>query len=273
MQKTVSRSPRQVSSRRSECLIVLPCFNEESNLESLISRIDLALRRNFHYHIVAVNDGSKDDTATVLRRLSEKYPLEVREHENNGGLACALRTGLIAAIAQASENSFIVTMDADNTHDPFLIPRMIDACQKGVDLVISSRYVANGGQIGVPLHRMLLSHGINFLIRIRTGSHVRDCTSGYRCYKANVLRKLLFSYNNHLIESEGFEVALELLAKNINLSAKIVELPMVLDYKSKRSKSNLRIIATMLRYIRVLMQIGRWNATHSQSYFLDLDGT
>jgi dolichol-phosphate mannosyltransferase len=273
MLKTISGSPHQLSFKRPECVIVLPCFNEEKNLESLIPAIDLALRRNFHYHIIAVNDGSTDGTAATLQRLSEKFPLEILEHENNAGLACALRTGLTVAITRTSDDAFIVTMDADNTHDPLLIPRMVDACRRGADVAISSRYVAEGGQIGVPLYRMLLSQGINLLIRIRTRSHVRDCTSGYRCYKANVLRKLLLSYNNHLVESEGFEVGLELLVKNINLSARVVEVPMVLNYKLKRGKSNLKIIATMLHYVRALMQIGRWNTTRLQSYFLDLDGS
>jgi dolichol-phosphate mannosyltransferase len=271
MLKTILGSSYQLSIDRPECVIVLPCFNEEKNLESLIPAIDLALRRNFRYRIIAVNDSSTDRTAITLRCLSEKYPLEILEHENHGGLACALRTGLAVAIMRTSDEAFIVTMDADNTHDPLLIPGMVDACRRGADLTISSRYVAEGGQIGVPLYRMLLSHGINLLIRIRTGSHVKDCTSGYRCYKANVLRRLLLSFNNHLIESDGFEVALELLVKNINLSARVVELPMVLDYTSKRGKSNLKIIATMLRYVRALIQIGRWDAHDSQSYCLGFD--
>lgn len=273
MEKTVLLYPVQLSFKRPECVVVLPCFNEEKNLESLIRAIDLALRRNFHYHIIAVNDGSTDSTAAVLRRLSEKYPVEVLEHWNNGGLACALRTGLIAATTRASDDAFIVTMDADNTHDPFLIPKMVDECQRGADLVISSRYVANGGQIGVRLHRVLLSLGINFLVRISTRSHVRDCTSGYRCYRAGGLRKLLLSYNSRFIEAKGFEVTLELLVKSINLSARIAELPLVLDYRSKKGKSNLKIISTMLRYIRVLMQIHKWNAPTSQVFCSGIDGS
>ncbi len=273
MLKTIFESSHQLSSNRPECVIVLPCFNEEGNLESLIPAIDRALRRNFHYRIIAVNDSSTDRTAIALRCLSEKYPLEILEHENHGGLACSLRTGLAVALMRTSDDAFIVTMDADNTHDPLRIPKMIEACRSHADLVISSRYVTEGGQIGVPLYRTLLSHGINLLIRIRTGSHVKDCTSGYRCYRANVLRKLLSSYNDHLIQSNGFEVALELLVKNLNLSARVVELPMVLDYTSRRGKSNLKIITTILRYVRALIQVDRWNTNHSQSHFSDLDGS
>ena len=161
-----------------------------------------------------------------------------------------------AAIKQASDNDFVITMDADNTHDPCLIPDMIGLCKKGADLVISSRYVTNGNQIGVPRYRVVLSKGINFLIRLRAKSNIKDYTSGYRCYRASTIRKLLSIYGDRFIESDGFEVNLELLAKSVNLSAKIVELPMVLNYGLKKGRSNLKLVQTMLRYVRVLIRLG-----------------
>jgi len=245
-----------------KCVIVLPCLNEARNLQSLVSTINSAVGHSIPYRIVAVNDGSTDHTAEILRRLSEKYPTEVLEHKRNGGLASALRTGLNAAIKQAADNDFVITMDADNTHDPCLIPDMIEMCKKGADLVISSRYVTNGNQIGVPKYRVVLSGGINFLIRLRTKSKIRDYTSGYRCYKASTIRKLLSAYRDRFIESEGFEVALELLVKSINLSLRTAELPMILDYRMKKGKSNIKLVRTMLRYAQVLIGLSKWDVPH-----------
>lgn len=244
---------------QSKCVIVLPCFNEERNLRSLISRIDRAVGHAMPYQIIAVDDGSTDGTRDILRQLSIECPIAVLEHKTNIGLAGALRTGLNAAMEVASDDDFVVTVDADNTHDPCLILDMIEMCRRGVDLVISSRYVAGGGQIGVPFHRVVLSRGINFLLRLKTGLNIRDFTSGYRCYRLGLIRRLLSIYQHQAIESEGFEVALELLAKSMNLSAKAVEIPMVLNYSRKKGKSNIKIRIAMLRYARFLLRPKMWD--------------
>ncbi|MBS7649303.1 glycosyltransferase family 2 protein, partial [Candidatus Bathyarchaeota archaeon] len=96
-----------------KCIVVLPCFNEENNISDLIVNINNSLKDFIQYQIIVVNDGSTDNTDTILKELSQKYPLKILKHHKNKGLAAALRTGLMAAVKYAlNDDDFIVTMDA-----------------------------------------------------------------------------------------------------------------------------------------------------------------
>ena len=252
--------PREESEQR-KCIILLPCFNEEGNLTQLLSSIHgTMIGLNMPYEVVAVNDGSTDDTDGILRDLAEKYPIKIIRHDKNMGLAAVYRTSIDTSIRDSLENDVIFTMDADNTQDPHYIVSMLKEVENGTSIVIGSRYVDGGSQINVPFHRVVLSKIINLLIRKIAQMPIMDATSGYRCYKASVLRTASSIFKDKFIESQGFEVPLEVLVKTYrsNSGINMKEIPITLDYGKKVGKSKLKLITTINLYIRLLRKISAW---------------
>jgi dolichol-phosphate mannosyltransferase len=242
------------------CFIVLPCYNEEENIEPLVNTIARVLTPCTTYQIIAINDGSRDKTLEILKELCGKYPLRLLEHETNRGLAAALQTGLSEAIKLSSKEDFIITMDSDNTHDPKYIIDMMKAAKKA-DIIIGSRYVENGRQLNVPFYRVIMSRAVNFLIAKVMKIPAKDATSGYRCFKASTLQKLDLISNHNLIESRGFEASLEILAKAFWCNSTIKEVPITLDYGKKRSRSKMRLFPTIKGYLALLVKSRYWART------------
>jgi dolichol-phosphate mannosyltransferase len=240
-----------------KCLIVLPCFNEEKSIGPLVSAINAALNRRISYEVIAVNDGSSDGTGRILERLSASSHIRLLDHETNKGLAAALATGLDEAILLSSDEDYIITMDADNTHDPRYILDMLEAAETA-DIVVGSRYVVGGSQIGVPSFRVILSKTINMLIGKTMKLPVKDATSGYRCFRASILKKLDSVSNHNLVESKGFEASLEILAKAFWCNSTIKEIPIILDYRKKKSRSKMRLFSTIRRYLALLLKGRSW---------------
>jgi len=251
-----------------KCFVLLLCYNEAENISDLIKRIHQVLqplatystlKKQIYgidsYRIIAVNDGSTDETMGRLLYLAKDYPLTVLRHQNNRGLAEAYRTLLKACILQAEPDDAVVLMDADGTQDPFYIVGMLSLLHDGCDVVVASRY--KGAEKGVPWYRRILSKGINLLLSRLCNVPVKDCTCGFRCYRASVLQKAL------PLESEGFEVSAEVLVQlsQHNPPYKIVALPFTLDYGAKKGASKLRLGKTVLAYLKFLWKYGRIDLT------------
>lgn len=235
------------------CYIVLPCFNEEKNIKQLIHSIDGVLKQQIPYEIIAVNDGSYDRTGEVLKDLSAEYPIRVLAHDTNLGLGAALRTGLIAAANIASDDDFVVTMDSDNTHNPKHVLDMVNSAVDA-DIVIGSRYIAGGKQLNVPLHRVFLSRGINFLVKALFRLPVKDATSGFRCFKAFLLKILCSTFKDDIVESRGFVASLELLLKAVSFGGAVKEVPILLDYGKKGGVSKMRLFSTIFGYLSLILR-------------------
>ncbi|MGD0494457.1 MAG: glycosyltransferase family 2 protein [Candidatus Bathyarchaeia archaeon] len=248
-----------------KCFVVLPCYNEEDNIEPLVCTLNNAFSPHMSYEIVAVNDGSRDSTRALLKESSKKYPIHMLEHETNKGLAAALKTGLGYAIQFSKDEDLVFTMDADNTHNPQFIIDMINA-SKHADIVIGSRYVEKGRQLNVPFYRVMLSKTVNFLIAKVMKLPAKDATSGYRCFKASTLQKLDLISKHNLIESRGFEASLEILAKAYWCDSTIKEVPITLDYGKKRSRSKMRLFPTIRRYVALLVKSRSWASTFRNRY-------
>jgi dolichol-phosphate mannosyltransferase len=246
-----------------KCFIILPCFNEEKNLKPLIHSIDNVLSPYLPYQIIAVNDGSIDGTKEILKDLSAEFPVKILEHSKNYGLAAALRTGLIAAIEEAFDDDFVVTMDSDNTHNPKHVLDMLIAAENA-DVVVGSRYMKGGAQLNVPLHRMILSRGVNFLIEKLFRLCLKDATSGFRCFRVGMLKRLYKRFGNSIIESKGFTVSLELLLKTVAFGGAVAEVPILLDYGRKNSASKMHLFSTVLGYLTLLF---RFKLANNLKYF------
>ena len=248
------------SQHDSHVYVVLPCYNEEKNLPRLIEDIASEISDKFPFEIVAVDDGSVDKSGSMLKQLAKKYPLRVLCHERNMGLSAALRDGLSYVATSTRPNDFIITMDADNTHKACYIRNMLEVARQGADIVVASRYVSGGVQIGVSNNRILLSRYLNSLVYFLSGLRIKDSTSGYRCYRGAVLRKGQEKYNANFLSAKGFEVQVELIIKLGFLPSKIMEIPFELRYDRKNGKSKMPLLKTIQNYIILTPKIIIWRA-------------
>ena len=236
-------------------IFVIPCYNEERNVKPLIEKIDTVCSKAIHsnsYVIVAVNDGSTDKTGEELAVLKNDFPLIIVKHEHNRGLDQAMKSGFRRAVKIAKPTDLIIRMEGDQTHDPSYLKAMV---RNDCDVVVASRHAEGGGQIGVPSLRIALSLGISVLSRLLFNLPTKDVTSGYRCYRARVLERIISTYGEKFITVKGFGDNLELLIKAKRQGAKIVEVPFVLNYSKKTSRSKLKVFKTIVNYLRLLWRL------------------
>lgn len=236
-------------------VITLPAFNEAETLPVLLEAIRASMDENhIDYRVVVVDDGSTDDTARVARELSQQMPLTLIEHGENRGLGEAIRTGLVAATLGAEARDIIVTMDSDNTHTPGLIARMVRGIREGNDVVIASRY-RQGAQIrGVPRYRRILSFGARLLFSVAfPTTNVRDFTSGFRAYRAEVLQRAFATYGDQFVSQSGFSCMVDILLKLRRLDAIMSEVPLILRYDQKFGASKMVVMNTTLDTLRLVV--------------------
>src|SRR6476646_1840891 len=142
---------------KSRLFVVLPAYNEADNLDALLSNLERAFTAitNVGYarEYVIVDDGSSDDTLTILERWKKNVPIAILKHERNQGLGPTIRDGLKRASELADDDDIIFSMDSDNTHPAGLIARMAQSANEGADVVIASRYRSGSRVVGLSLWR------------------------------------------------------------------------------------------------------------------------
>ena len=191
--------------------IVIPAYDEEKNIGSLLKQIDDVLKGK--YLAVVVNDGSTDKTGDIVEEMASKYPIRCLHNVPNQGLGITLRNGLKEAVKLSSKGDVIITMDGDVTHDPNYIPSMVEKINDA-DVVIASRFLPGAGERGLSSLRKILSRGAGFLLRCAFPiKDLRDYTSGYRAFKAETLKKAFQDYNEQFITEKGFSATPEILIK------------------------------------------------------------
>ena len=245
---------KSYSTKHMKVFVILPAYNEAAALPPLLHSLAQTMDLwNLEYHILVVDDGSTDQTREVALAAAVSLPITVLVHERNCGLAAALRTGLQAAVKQANPDDVIITMDADNTHPPGLILRMIQMILEGHDVVIASRYRAGAQIRGVPTMRRAMSKLAAILCRLMFPLRgVSDYTCGYRAYRARLLQAAMAQYGDLLIQETGFTCMIELLLRLRKFRPVVGEVPLVLRYDHKPGKSKMDVRRTALRTLRVL---------------------
>lgn len=222
--------------------VLTPAFNEESVIAMSCAEILHALPPDSE--LLVVDDGSEDDTAAILATVAAAdCRVRVITHPHNRGLGAALASGFAGA-----KGEVIVTMDADLSHPVALLPAMVEACE-GADAVFASRYIEGGGMDGVPWWRQSVSRAANRLLRFALRLPMRDVTTGYRAFRADVVRDLP-------IDSDGFEVQLEVSARLVADGRRVVEIPLVLRQRAA-GMSKMRYFRLLPRYTRALLQARR----------------
>ncbi len=241
-----------------QVILTLPAYNEAENLRPLVEHAHQVFERdNLDGCVIIVNDGSNDETAAVAEELAGEFAVRVITHSENRGLGRAIMTGLKAAVEQMkSPDDVIICMDADNTHSPEYIPLMGEKVWvAGYDIVIASRYQPGSEEIGVPPFRLLLSRGARFVFQaILRLPGVRDYTCGFRAYRAGLIREALEIHGEKLIQREGFACTDELLVRLSKQTSRITEIPFVLRYDQKRSRSKLPLFKTIWETLKLLKE-------------------
>jgi glycosyltransferase involved in cell wall biosynthesis len=213
--------------------IVIPMFNEAENVEATLSRVKEALSSfDGAYEIIAVDDGSLDNTFEILNGLSKKDAnLRIVSYPNNIGRGMALRKGF-----QQSAGEMIVSIDADLSYSPDYILDLVETLKKepDIDFVLASPYMPGGGVKNVPSLRLWASKWGNKILRLAMPNRIYTSTGIFRAYQ----RKVLDSIE---LESDGKEIHLEILSKAIALGYRVKEVPAVLTGRQKgRSKFKFR---------------------------------
>jgi dolichol-phosphate mannosyltransferase len=177
-------------------------------------------------------------------------------HARNLGLSQAIQTGFRTALDEAAPDDVIVTMDADNTHPTGLIPRMLGLLDEGHDVVIASRFRPGARMIGIPFHRRLFSLGVSAFFRIvQPVPGVRDFSSGYRAYRAGILRRAYSAYGDEFITEQGFACMVEILFKISRLRPVIIgEVPMILRYDLKPGPTKMNASRTIVETLRLALR-------------------
>ncbi len=235
--------------------VLLPTYNEEHSIEPLLLRIKNGMsKRNYQYSVVVYNDGSTDNTSEILKKNVYDIPLVIIGERENKGLGYAMNS-LVNRVLELStgDDDVAVVLDADNTHNPEHIFRMVDDISDGFDVVIASRFLRDSRTLGVPKYRNLLSIVASYLMKILFPiKGIRDYTCGYRAYRVGVLRDAKNIYGDALITERGFACMAELLIKLRRLGILAVEIPLVLKYNLKRGKSKMDVPATILKTLRLI---------------------
>lgn len=238
-------------------LVNLPVYNEGSNIESLLLRIKGIMDfRKLNYRVILYDDGSTDDSMSIIKRLKEKIPLIVIEGQRNKGLGVALSNLIRKSIEMGKDEDIAVVMDADNTHNPEYIFTMIEKIRDGFDIVIASRYQRDSRIVGVNLTRQLISYIASIMMKIIfpiKGAH--DYTCGYRAYNMEVLKQAYGIYGNNLIEQTGFACMAELLIKLSRFRCLVTEVPLILRYDHKIGSSKMKILKTILSTLGILAKL------------------
>lgn len=254
--------------RRSKIIIALPAYNEGLNIGALLDNteniLDSILGAGFERLYVAVDDGSADQTLNVLKEYADRIPLKILVHERNKGLGPTIRDALKTATDESYQGDIIVTMDADNTHPPGLIPLMVQKILEGHDIMIASRFRKGARVIGLDWVRKCLSIGASLMMRaVFPFKGVRDYTCGYRAYRAELLRKAFGEYGEAFIDQKGFQCMSDILIKLRRFNPIAGEVPMILRYDFKKGSSSMKVGQTVFQTLRLVL-VRRFGLTNSR---------
>jgi dolichol-phosphate mannosyltransferase len=240
---------------RPDALVIIPTYNEADNIEIVIDRV---MDLDVPFGVLVVDDGSPDGTAGVVREKMEAYPGRVDLIERSGklGLGTAYLRGFRHALAR--DYTYICEMDADLSHDPDDLPRLVEPVESGkCDLAIGSRYVGGVRVIDWPLSRLVLSYGAGVYTRSITRMPIQDVTAGFKCFH----RRVLETIDLDRVNSNGYAFQVEMHYRTWRADFDIKEVPVVFtertEGQSKMSRAIVREAAWKVWELRLRDVIGR----------------
>ena len=232
-------------------LVISPTYNERKNIQTLVEQV---LGPNPDYHLLVVDDNSPDKTADKVKKLQKLYPnLHLEERPGKAGLGTAYLFGFKWALDRKFEA--IVQIDADLSHDPKDVPRLVADLNK-YDLVIGSRYVEGVSVVNWPIRRLILSYGANIYSRIITGMPINDATGGFKAWRGSLLDNIRLEK----IRSQGYSFQIEMNFRAWRFGASIKEKTIIFTDRtigeSKMSKSIMYEAIWMVWRLRIWKLFG-----------------
>jgi dolichol-phosphate mannosyltransferase len=227
----------------SHAAVILPTYCEAENIESLICSIeDLRIDPT----IVVMDDSSPDGTADLVKKLQKVYPnIILVSRPRKAGLGTAITDSFRFILSQPNPPNFIIAMDADYSHNPQDIPRLLRQARKGYDVVVGSRYCVGGKVRGWNLRRLIISRVANRATAKIVALPVNDFTSGFRCYSRDYIEEILPN-----LHSETYEIQIETLRQARVHKARVTEIPITFTNRKKgKSKLTNNEILSFLMYV------------------------
>jgi dolichol-phosphate mannosyltransferase len=207
--------------QKSDSIVIIPTYNEKENIENIIRAV-FGLEKIFH--ILIIEDGSPDGTATIVKGLQKEFPERLFMIERTGKLG--LGTAYICGFKWAVEHKYdyIFEMDADFSHNPNDLLRLYNACaNEGYDVAIGSRYVSGVNVVNWPMGRVLMSYYASKYVQFVTGIKVKDTTAGFKCYRREVLETIELDK----IRFKGYAFQIEMKFTAYKCGFKIKEVPVI----------------------------------------------
>jgi len=213
-------------------LIISPTYNEKKNIKALVAQV---LDLNSDYHLLIIDDNSPDGTASAVKELQTEYTnLHLEERPGKAGLGTAYIYGFKWALERDYEA--VVQMDADLSHDPGDVPRLVKQLEAH-DLVIGSRYIHGVSVVNWPIRRLILSYGANLYSSIVTGMPLKDSTGGFKAWRREVLETVQLDQ----VRSQGYSFQIEMNFRTWRRGFTIIEEPIIFTDRtigeSKMSKT------------------------------------
>lgn len=201
-------------------LVIIPTYNEKDNIEPMVRKV---LSLNGGFHLLIIDDGSPDGTASMVKKLQNEFngTLHLIERSGKQGLGTAYISGFKWALEK--NYKYIFEMDADFSHNPDDLLRLYEACVNGADLAIGSRYIKGVNVVNWPIGRVLMSYFASKYVRMVTGMKIMDTTAGFKCYRDEVLKAI--DLDDIRLKGYGFQIEMKFTAWKLGFN--IVEVPIV----------------------------------------------
>lgn len=198
-------------------VICLPTYNERDNLPRVLDALE-----PFGVEVLVIDDNSPDGTGDLADELAaDRDWVSVLHRERKEGLGPAYLAGFRRALSGDAE--YVLEMDADLSHDPSSVPRLLEACVNGADVALGSRYVEGGGTENWGRGRRLVSAGGSLYARTLLGVDIRDLTGGFKCFRRAVLERI----DLDAVTSKGYAFQIELTYRALRAGFRVVEVPIV----------------------------------------------
>ena len=217
-----------------KAIVIIPTYNERDNISRLTQEV---LKQHPSLHVLIVDDNSPDGTGKIADELvSADSRVSVIHREAKLGLGSAYRAGFKAALEMGAD--YLIEMDADFSHDPSVLPLFLETIETS-DLVIGSRYLNGVSVVNWPIRRLALSYFASAYTRAITGLKIRDCTSGFKCFR----RAALEAINLDHVKSDGYSFQIEMNYRCNEKGFRIVEIPIIfIDRRAGASKMSKKIV-------------------------------
>ncbi|MGM1065165.1 polyprenol monophosphomannose synthase [Saccharothrix sp. Mg75] len=237
-------------------LVVIPTYNERDNIGKIVKRLHAALPK---VHALVVDDGSPDGTGRLADEMAAADDrIHVMHRTEKAGLGAAYVAGFRWALERGY--AVVVEMDADGSHAPEDLPRLLDALEDA-DLVLGSRYVPGGSTVNWPKYRELISRGGNVYSQLALGAKVKDITGGFRAFRAEVLDRLKLG----TVASQGYCFQIDLAWRTIELGYRVVEVPITF---TEREIGESKMSGNIVR--EALWRVTKWGVRRRATQLRDL---